>query len=104
MIGYPYVAAKAAVINLVRQAALDLADDGVLVNALLPGPFQTNIATRDSAEKAVINKEFASTVPLGRVATTDELRGIALFLASPASSFVTGATFTIDGGSLAGRF
>jgi NAD(P)-dependent dehydrogenase (short-subunit alcohol dehydrogenase family) len=51
-----------------------------------------------------MDKEFATTVPLGRVADTDEMRGVALFLASPAASFVTGTTFTVDGGSLAGRY
>lgn len=106
MVGYPYVASKAAVVNLVRQAALDLADDNVLVNAILPGPFAgTNIgAPADSPEKALLNKDFATTVPLGRVADVDEMRGLALFLASPASSFVTGTAFAIDGGSLAGQF
>jgi len=105
MVGYPYAASKAAVINLVRQAALDLAEDAVLVNAILPGPFATSIgAPVDSPQKAAMNAQFAQTVPLGRVANTDEMRGIALFLASPASSFVTGTTFAIDGGSLAGRF
>jgi NAD(P)-dependent dehydrogenase (short-subunit alcohol dehydrogenase family) len=65
----------------------------------------TNIgAPADSPEKAALNKDFATTVPLGRVAHTDEMRGLALFLASPASSFVTGTAFAIDGGSLAGQF
>jgi NAD(P)-dependent dehydrogenase (short-subunit alcohol dehydrogenase family) len=105
MVGYAYAASKAAVINLVRQAALDLADDAVLVNAILPGPFTTSIgAPAGSPQKIAMDKQFAETVPLGRVASTDEMRGIALFLASPASSFVTGETFAIDGGSLAGRF
>jgi NAD(P)-dependent dehydrogenase (short-subunit alcohol dehydrogenase family) len=105
MVGYPYAASKAAVINLVRQAALDLALDNVLVNAILPGPFHTSIgAPADSPQKAAMNVQFAATVPLNRVADTDEMRGIALFLASGASSFVTGTTFAIDGGSLAGRF
>lgn len=104
MVGYPYVAAKAAVTNMVRQAALDLAPDNVLVNAILPGPFKTSIgAPAGSPQREALNADFASTVPLGRVAETSEMRGLALFLASPASSFVTGAAFVIDGGSLAGR-
>ncbi len=106
MVGYPYAASKAAVVNLVRQAAIDLGAENILVNAILPGPFGgTNIgAPAESPGKIALMKKFATTVPLGRVADLDEMRGLALFLASPASSFVTGTTFAIDGGSLAGRF
>lgn len=105
MVGYPYSASKAAVLNLVRQAALELAAENVLVNAIVPGPFATNIgAPRTDPRKADMEAAFASTVPLGRVAATSEMQGLALYLAAPASGFVTGASFVIDGGSLAGRF
>lgn len=105
MVGYAYAASKAAVINLVRQAALDLARDDVLVNAILPGPFATSIGSpAGSPAKIAMNGQFARTVPLGRVAHTNEMQGLAIFLASPASSFVTGQAIAVDGGSLAGRF
>jgi NAD(P)-dependent dehydrogenase (short-subunit alcohol dehydrogenase family) len=100
-VGYAYVATKAAVINLVRQAALDLARDGILVNAIAPGPFLTNIAGGRVRDPEVA-REFAREVPLGRIADPAEIRGPALFLASPASSFVTGTVLAVDGGESAG--
>ena len=101
---YGYVASKAAVLNVVRQAALELAPHGVLVNAICPGPFKgTRIgggATFDPDEAT--ERMWADTVPLGRMATTDEIKGLALMLASPASSFMTGTAVVIDGGVLLG--
>jgi NAD(P)-dependent dehydrogenase (short-subunit alcohol dehydrogenase family) len=98
---YSYVASKAALLNVVRQAALDLAPDNVLVNAICPGPFKgTRIgagATLDPEPE--LEKEWASTVPLGRMATPHELKGLVLLLASPAGSFITGAAHVIDGGA-----
>src|SRR5579875_2837030 len=84
-----------------RQAALDLARDGILVNAIAPGPFVTNIAGGRVRDPEVA-REFAREVPLGRVADPAEIRGPALFLASPAASFVTGAVLAVDGGESAG--
>lgn len=102
MVGYAYAATKAALINLVRQAALELAPDNVLVNAIAPGPFLTNIAGgRLHRDKEVV-RQFERMVPLGRLAQPDELKGLALLLASPASSFITGAVIPIDGGTVAG--
>lgn len=97
MVGYPYVAAKAALVNLVRQAALELAHHQVTVNAIAPGPFKTNIGGRpfDAATEAV----WGGTVPLGRMGTTDELKGLVVLLASSASSYLNGATIPIDGGA-----
>lgn len=101
---YGYVASKAAVLNVVRQAALELAPHGVLVNAICPGPFKgTRIgggATLDPDEPT--ERMWAETVPLGRMASPDEIKGLALMLASPASSFITGAALVIDGGVLLG--
>jgi NAD(P)-dependent dehydrogenase (short-subunit alcohol dehydrogenase family) len=99
---YGYTASKAAVINVVRQAALDLAPHGVLVNAICPGPFKgTRIGGGVTLDPDQEHEEmWARTVPLGRMAEPDELKGLALLLASPASSFMTGAAYLIDGGTL----
>ncbi len=97
MVGYSYSATKAAVIIIVRQAALELAKHGVHVNAIAPGPFRTNIG----GDAAPIPPEaWNDIVAIGRMAEPDELKGVALLLASPASSFMTGAVIPVDGGQL----
>jgi NAD(P)-dependent dehydrogenase (short-subunit alcohol dehydrogenase family) len=97
MVGYSYSATNAAVIILVRQAALELAKHGVHVNAIAPGPFRTNIG----GDAAPIPPEaWNDIVAIGRMAEPDELKGVALLLASPASSFMTGAVIPVDGGQL----
>lgn len=97
MVGYSYSATKAAVIIIVQQAALELAKHGVHVNAIAPGPFRTNIG----GDAAPIPAEaWNDIVALGRMAEPDELKGVALLLASPASSFMTGAVIPVDGGQL----
>jgi len=101
LVGYGYVAAKAAVANIVRQAAVDLAPHNVRVNAIAPGPFLTNIAGGRMHREPEVAKKFASHVPLGRIAQPDEIKGLALLLASPAGSFITGAVIPIDGGASA---
>ncbi len=100
MCGYAYTATKAAVVNLVRQAAMELAPYNVMVNGIAPGPFRTNIAN-GRIRQPEVEAEFASMVPLGRIASPQELKGLALLLASPASSFMTGTTIPIDGGIMA---
>jgi NAD(P)-dependent dehydrogenase (short-subunit alcohol dehydrogenase family) len=100
MCGYAYTATKAAVVNLVRQAAMELAPYNVMVNGIAPGPFRTNIAN-GRIRQPEVEAEFASMVPLGRIAAPQELKGLALLLASPASSFMTGTTIPIDGGIMA---
>jgi len=100
MCGYAYAASKAAVVNLVRQSAMELARYNVLVNGIAPGPFRTRIAGGRICQPE-IEAEFASIVPLGRIAEPDEIKGLALLLASPASSFMTGSTIAVDGGIMA---
>jgi len=100
MVGYSYVATKAAVINLVKQAAIDLARYNVMVNAIAPGPFRTNIGGGRMHE-AETERLFAESLPIGRMGNPEEIGGVALLLASDASSFVTGATIPVDGGAIA---
>lgn len=100
MCGYAYAATKAAVVNLVRQTAMELAQYNVTVNGIAPGPFRTNIAGGHIRQPEV-EAQFAKMVPLGRIAEPDEIKGLALLLASPASSFMTGSTIAVDGGIMA---
>ena len=101
MVGYAYAATKAALNNLIRHAAVELAQYNILVNAIAPGPFLTNIANGRVKNDPVVRKQFEEMIPLHRVAEPDEIKGLALFLASPASSYVTGAVIPIDGGATA---
>lgn len=97
IIGTSYGVTKAAVLHLVRQAALELLAFGIHVNAILPGPFLTPLTTPE------LEAAFRAGTPGHRVARPDEIQGLALFLASPAASYVTGAHMVIDGGSTLGR-
>jgi NAD(P)-dependent dehydrogenase (short-subunit alcohol dehydrogenase family) len=92
-----YIAAKAGAAHLVRQVALELAGFNVRINAMAPGSFVTGIGGGRMADPEV-QRRFAAANPMGRMARPDEIKGLALFLASPASSYVTGAQLTIDGG------
>jgi NAD(P)-dependent dehydrogenase (short-subunit alcohol dehydrogenase family) len=98
--GYAYVTSKAAVNNLVRQAAIELAPHNVLVNAIAPGPFTTELnGGRLRLPESI--ERMRTIIPLGRIAQPDEIKGIALLLASPASSYMTGAIIPVDGGASA---
>jgi NAD(P)-dependent dehydrogenase (short-subunit alcohol dehydrogenase family) len=102
LVCYGYAASKAAVIHVVRQAALELAPHGVLVNAICPGPFYGTLIGGGVTEKPTeeMKEMWRTLIPLGRMAHPDELKGLVVLLASPASSFMTGAAFVVDGGSL----
>jgi NAD(P)-dependent dehydrogenase (short-subunit alcohol dehydrogenase family) len=103
LVGYSYAATKAAVIQVVRQAAVELAPHGVNVNAIAPGPFRTRIGSGELPDKR-IERIWADLIPLGRMAETDELKGLVLMLGSPAASFITGAVILIDGGAMPSSF
>ena len=94
-----YAAAKAGVINFTKTAALELAPHGIRVNALAPDITLTEgiaaVAPPGSEER------FGRTVPMGRPGHVDEMAGAAVFLAGPMSSYVTGQTIHVDGGTQA---
>jgi NAD(P)-dependent dehydrogenase (short-subunit alcohol dehydrogenase family) len=97
MVGTPYVVSKAAVAHLVRQAALELAGHGITVNAIAPGPFITNMSG-GRLRHAEAQAPFERRIPLHRLGTGEDIQGAALFLASDAARYVTGAQITVDGG------
>jgi NAD(P)-dependent dehydrogenase (short-subunit alcohol dehydrogenase family) len=92
-----YTAAKGGLIQLTRTLALELAPHNVTANALAPGPFLTEI-NMPVLNSPVAYQSFIDRLPLGRFGNPEELCGAILFLASDASSFMTGSVLTIDGG------
>ena len=96
--GRHYETAKAALTGLTRALAADWAPRGVRVNAIAPGGFLTDANRRWFGEKPEFKAEFESRIPMARLGEPDELGPAAVFLASDAASYVTGATFAIDGG------
>lgn len=101
LVGYAYAATKAAVCNLVRQAAIELSPFGICVNAIAPGPFRTNIAGGRLHRDPDFARQFEEEMPMARIAEPSEIKGLALLLASPAASYITGTVVPIDGGALA---
>ena len=93
-----YGSAKAALRHATEVLAAELAPRGVRVNAIAPGPFATRMLT--SGDQSIPDAAAADTL-LGRVGEPDEIIGAALYLASSASSFVTGSVLVVDGGQLA---
>jgi NAD(P)-dependent dehydrogenase (short-subunit alcohol dehydrogenase family) len=96
---YSYGMSKAAVAHLVSALARQLGQYNILVNAIAPGPFITNIGGGYLHSHPEAIERFASIVPLNRMAQPEEMKGLALLLASPASSFITGSVVMIDGGT-----
>ncbi len=92
-----YASTKAALLGLTRAMALDLAPYGVTVNALCPGVFKTEI-NRPILNDPDYLKDFCRQIPLGYLADPKQLAGAVVFLASEASSYMTGASLIIDGG------
>ncbi len=93
----PYAAAKAGLINLTQTLALELAERGIRVNAVSPGPVVTE-AFREVLGVSDRLDELARTIPLGRTGTPDDIAAMVVFLASPAASWITGEHHLVAGG------
>jgi len=93
----PYTTSKGAVLQMTRPLALEWAPYGITVNAMLPGPFGTEM-NQALLDDPVKYQSFIAQIPLGRWGELDEIGGLAVFLASEASSFITGTGILIDGG------
>jgi gluconate 5-dehydrogenase len=96
--GRHYETAKAAVVGLTRSVAADWAMQGVTVNAIAPGGFMTDANRRWIREKPEMIQQFVSQIPMGRLGEPSEIGPLALYLASDASSYMTGSVLVIDGG------
>lgn len=95
-----YCAAKAGVLSLTRSLACEWANDGISVNAIAPGVFQTELNDRLLSE-GPRGRELLSRTPMGRFGKPEELIGVAVLLSSDAASFLTGECIAVDGGYLA---
>jgi glucose 1-dehydrogenase len=100
MFGYAaFSAAKSAVMALTRISALELAVYGITVNAIAPGPVQNEMMDQLWGQERL--RERCRAIPAGRLAQPDEVADLAVFLASPCASYITGQTVFLDGGATA---
>src|SRR4029453_15541417 len=96
--GRDYETGKAAVLHFTRCAAADWGPHGITVNAICPGLFMTDTNREWNERRPDVIEAFVKNVPAGRVGEPDEIGPLAVYLASPAAAYVTGAAYFIDGG------
>jgi NAD(P)-dependent dehydrogenase (short-subunit alcohol dehydrogenase family) len=96
-----YVASKHAVEGLTKSAALEAVAFGVRVNAVAPGPIETEMINRFTGGNADAKASFVATVPANRLGTSEEIAQTILFIASDKALYMTGASIAVDGGKLA---
>ena len=100
MRGRSYETAKGALTMFTKAVAADWAVHGITVNAIAPGPFLTDANRRWIGERPEFENEIAGSIPMGRWGRPEEIAPLALYLASDASSYMTGSVLVIDGGKL----
>jgi 2-deoxy-D-gluconate 3-dehydrogenase len=94
----PYGASKGGIVQLTKSLAAAWAKDNIQVNAVLPGWIDTALTRRAREEVAGLHERVLARTPAGRWGAPEDLAGIAVFLASPASDFITGTAIPVDGG------
>jgi NAD(P)-dependent dehydrogenase (short-subunit alcohol dehydrogenase family) len=98
-----YAAAKAALISFTRSWALELATSGVTVNAVAPGPTETELFRANNPPGSPGEKRYLAAVPMGRFGTPDEIAAAVAFLMSKDAASITGQTLFVDGGASIGK-
>jgi 3-oxoacyl-[acyl-carrier protein] reductase len=93
--GTHYSSSKAAVLGFTKSLARELAEDGILVNAICPGAIETDMIASDTEDERQRRRE---TIPMGRVGQPEEVAGVVRFLVGEDASYVTGETFHVNGG------
>jgi len=97
------VAAKATVNSFTRTWGLELAQSGITVNAVAPGPTETELFRKNTPAGSDAEQRFLSAVPMKRLGKPDELAATVEFLLSDGASYITGQTLYVDGGASIGR-
>ena len=94
----PYAASKGGIVQLTRALATAWAKDNIQVNAVLPGWIDTDLTKKARQQVDGLQESVVARTPAGRWGAPDDFAGIAVFLAAPASDFITGVAIPVDGG------